>query len=116
MNTPNADALIKVLEQRNQEIQKKEESERKQIKLTPKGSRWGDIIRRELSDPNSAISRAAKNLKTWKYIIKERQPGQPGWSFESSLFGGVDVVCRDHHGLEIERESMSPHTWVKDCI
>jgi hypothetical protein len=87
-----------------------------QIELTPKGQRWGDIIRKELSDPHSPISQAVKNLKTWKYIVKDRQSGQPGWSFESNTFGGVDVIHRNNRGHEIDRESMSEYAWVSNCI
>jgi len=116
MSTLIEDSLLAAIESRNQQLAKQEESERKQIKLTPKGERFGDKIRRQLSDPDSSLSQAVKNLKTWKYIIKGRPTGDVGWSFESNIFGGVEAVYHNVYGMETEREVMSPYTWVKDCI
>ena len=37
---------------------------------TPVGKRWGDVIRRELSDPDSELSMAVRAFNAWKRLCK----------------------------------------------
>ena len=38
------------------------------MKLTPKGKRFGDVVRQHLADPNSDLSKITRQFNAWKRL------------------------------------------------
>lgn len=106
MSTPSADAsadaLIAVLAQKNEAVRKRDMYQ--PIKLTPKGKRWGDVIRKELADPDSLISKAVRELKAWHRLSKTNDRIQ----LELTCLGNIQVACYGYCVHDADRTDICP--------
>jgi len=74
------------------------------IKLTPKGKRWGDVMRDCLSDPEHEVSRAVRNRNAWWRITKNNSRD---YKWELGLMGGLYIEKIGPRGTINEQEPMS---------
>ena len=61
------------------------------LKLTPKGKRFADVVRRELARPDSYVSLAVRNLKGWQHQVKQH-PREFRFILDGVIYKTVGVV------------------------
>jgi hypothetical protein len=88
MNIPNVDTLINVMAEKNDKNHR--ESLYQPIRLTPKGKRWGDVIRKELTDPDSRLSCVVREFKAWTRIAKSDKKTKLELDYCGNIIVNVD--------------------------
>lgn len=80
------------------------------MKLTPKGQRIGDKIRKQLSDPDSSMNECVRTFKAWTRLFKSNPKK---YKLQLNMFGDIEFI----ESLGKYGETVHPsHPWDIGCF